>query len=167
MTKDELKARLTELNIEFPALAKKDELEALLPPEEQVALSEKAEVNSPVSEVGSAPEAPKAAKAVVAAGRKPSWPAGWTPTGDKIADTKYILDHAPKVSFLIPLAESDVANAEETVEINGYKYTIKKGNMVTIPQPVADLLMNKYRVEREVAQKALAFANQEKIEALT
>ena len=99
--------------------------------------------------------------------RKASWPKGWWPSGDKVADTKVILDAAPKVSFLVPRTEGEDPNSEETVQINGYMYTIKKGNMVEIPKPVADLLARKYLVALEVAQRATAHETKEKSDALS
>ena len=113
------------------------------------------------------PETTKGKKTSKKVVTKSSWPEGFVPTGDKVADTKTILDHAPKVSFMVPLGEGEKPGSEETVQINGYKYTMKKGHMVEIPKPVANLLANKYKVEMEVAQRAQAHATPEKSAALT
>lgn len=186
MTKDQLKARLTELNVEFSEDAKKDELEAMLAKAEGSSQSEGEGSDDSAADSDSEEEkeegeeekeeapAPKpvakpvsAEKKPVPAGRKAHWPEGWTPSGDKVADTKFILDHAPKTMFMVPLAEGEEPGAEEIVQINGYKYTMKKGHMVNVPMPVAEMLANKYRVEMDVARRAIAFANKDKSEALS
>lgn len=91
--------------------------------------------------------------------------------GEKAAQrrayTKQELEKEPTVNFMVPLDDDEEAGvAEETVQINGYRYVIKKGQMVEVPKPVADLLANKYRVEVEVAQKSID-GNKAKQEALT
>lgn len=93
--------------------------------------------------------------------RKAHWPKGFVPTGDRKADTKTLLDAEPKVSFICPLGPEEKAGAEEIVQINGYTFIIKKGHMVEIPNSVAQMLANKYRVEVEVAQRASALAKPE------
>jgi hypothetical protein len=71
---------------------------------------------------------------------------------DEVALTKAILDKAPHINFLIPLAEGEKAPAYETVQINGYKLTVEKGKMVNIPMPVANLLAEKYRIQMEAGK---------------
>ena len=99
--------------------------------------------------------------------RKKNLPPGFVPTGDKIADTKAILDHAPKVRFIVPLIPGEDPKVTETVQINGYKYEIKKGHMVEIPSPVADLIARKYQIEMDVAQRENAYSTPEKANALS
>ena len=65
---------------------------------------------------------------------------------DVVAETKRILDASPHVDFIIPPAEGDPKGAAETVQINGYKLTIMKGVKVNIPEAVANLLAEKYRI---------------------
>jgi len=61
--------------------------------------------------------------------------------------TKEILDTKPKVSLWLPLDRGEkVGIATEFVSINGYPYWVKKGVMVLVPQPVAELLMNMYNI---------------------
>lgn len=110
------------------------------------------------------PEVPAAKPAAAKVARKAHWPKGFTPSGDPAVDTKALLDLAPKVMFMCPLGD-EKPGSEEIVQINGYKYTIKKGHMVEIPQPVAAILANKYKVEMEVAQRAAVYAG--KTAALT
>lgn len=117
-----------------------------------------------------ASEAPVAATPAVAGKkpfvRKPHWPEGFVPTGDRIKDTKTLLDMEPKVTFLCPLGPEEKPGAEEIAQINGHKYTIKKGHMVELPRSVAELIANKYRIELEVMQRAQAFATPAKTAAL-
>lgn len=62
--------------------------------------------------------------------------------------TQKILDARPKVSIWLPLTGGEkLGIAQEFVSINGYPYWIKKGMMVMVPQPVAELLMNLYNIE--------------------
>lgn len=63
--------------------------------------------------------------------------------------TKRIMDKRPKVRFMIPLGINEKPGAFEEVFINGYRWTIKKGVMVDIPDRVADLLAQKYQIETE------------------
>lgn len=114
-------------------------------------------------------EKPAAAKPVAGkkVARKPHWPEGFEPTGDRVADAKAILDAAPKTQFMIPLESNEKDGAVETVSINGYPYIIKKGHLVTIPVPVANMLANKYRVAMQVANAADAMASQAKADALS
>jgi hypothetical protein len=65
---------------------------------------------------------------------------------DPAKHTKEILDKQEKINFIVPVAEGDQPGAYETVQINGHKYTIKKGEMVLIPRAVANLLAEKYRI---------------------
>lgn len=181
MTKDQMKAAIDELNEEHSLELKYDEdasgkeLKALLKeankrvdakqsgePEDDVkdaTPDAEAEGEDEAEESDDAPIAP--AEKPEARGNKQYWPKGWKPTGDKVADTKVILDNAPKVSFLVPRVEGEDPRVTETVQINGYKYEIKKGHMVSIPRPVADLLARKYQVQMEVAERATAASKPE------
>lgn len=68
-------------------------------------------------------------------------------------EMKKHLDSQPKVQFLVPLATGEKRGAEETVQINGYRMVIKKGTMVTIPQQVAEILADHYRIQMEAGQE--------------
>lgn len=59
----------------------------------------------------------------------------------------------PKVAFLIPLSDGEKNGAYETVQINGYRMVIKKGTMVQIPQQVAEILADHYRISSEAGQE--------------
>lgn len=67
--------------------------------------------------------------------------------------TRRSLESKPKVSFMIPLEPKEPAGSIETVIINGYRIEIPKGKIVSVPQPVAEILANKYKVEMEVGER--------------
>lgn len=61
--------------------------------------------------------------------------------------TKEILEKYPKVKFVVPLYEGEIAGkATESVTINGYRLTIKKGVMVDLPEPMVRLLADHYQI---------------------
>jgi hypothetical protein len=70
---------------------------------------------------------------------------------DIVAQTKYILDNSEHVNFIVPQQEGEIG--EETVQINGYKLTIKKNVMVNIPIQVGNLLAEKYRIGMTAGQE--------------
>jgi len=65
------------------------------------------------------------------------------------------LSKQPRVDFLIPLMPGERNGAYETVQLNGYKLTIKKGCMVNIPLQIAQVLADSYRITSEVGQDML------------
>jgi hypothetical protein len=69
---------------------------------------------------------------------------------DIVAQTKYILDNSEHVNFIVPQMEGEIG--EESVQINGYKLTIKKNVMVSIPIQVANILAEKYRIAMTAGQ---------------
>jgi hypothetical protein len=71
--------------------------------------------------------------------------------GDSVAQTKYILDNSEHINFMVPQVEGEIG--EETVQINGYKLTIKKNVMVNIPVQVAKILAEKYRIALEAGKE--------------
>jgi hypothetical protein len=84
---------------------------------------------------------------------------------DIVAETKSILEKQPKVLFMIPIIPGETT--EETVQINGYRLTIKKGEQVEIPQAVAKLLAEKYRINMQAGQKARIDRDSKVTEALS
>ncbi len=74
---------------------------------------------------------------------------------DSAAKTKAILAAGPHSMFLIPLAAGEKVGAYETVELNGYKLTIKKGCMVNLPVPIIEILANHYNIEITAGQNML------------
>lgn len=74
---------------------------------------------------------------------------------DKAERTKKILMAGPQVSFMCPLREGEPEGATETVSINGFALTIKKGVFVEIPQPMANILAEHYQVEMHAGKDSL------------
>lgn len=65
-------------------------------------------------------------------------------------ETKIILAKQPKVGFVVPVDPGEKAGvATRTVTINGYRFEIKKGVMVQLPQDVVTLLMDAYNYTAE------------------
>lgn len=83
-----------------------------------------------------------------------------------IERTKKFLDEQPKVSFMLPLAEGEKVGASETVCINGYHITIKKGEMVEIPKEVARILSESYNIQTTAGSEILISRDKETKEAL-
>lgn len=67
--------------------------------------------------------------------------------------TQLALAKAPKIMFLVPLSPFEKEGAYDEVYINGYRTTVKKGVMVEIPRPVAELLAQKYNIEMTAGQE--------------
>jgi hypothetical protein len=66
---------------------------------------------------------------------------------NRIERTREKLMSGPMTSFVLPLEPGEKAGAFETVNINGFKLTIKKGALVEIPVPVMMLLANYKTIE--------------------
>ncbi len=85
----------------------------------------------------------------------PKVPAKMTPAAyleDSAAKTKAILDAGPHTMFLIPLAPGEKVGAYEVAELNGHKITVKKGCMVNIPVPFAEIFAKHYQIEMTAGQ---------------
>lgn len=65
---------------------------------------------------------------------------------NSVANTKAILDASEHTNFIIPLGENEAEGTYESVQINGYRLSIRKGVMVNVPMAVANLLAEKYRI---------------------
>lgn len=85
-------------------------------------------------------------------------------------ETKIILAKQPKVGFVVPVDPGEKAGvATRTVTINGYRFEIKKGVMVQLPQDVVTLLMDAYNYTAEALndnEYNLANADEKKRAAL-
>ena len=82
--------------------------------------------------------------------------------------TKEFMDKQPKRSYYIPLNFGEKKGAEETVTVNGYKLTIKKGVRVMIPEPMAQDLDRLLGIQDEVAlDKRVDMADKDVLDALT
>lgn len=78
------------------------------------------------------------------------------PEGSSVEDmalkTKEILSKEPKVRMMIPLDPGEKAGAYRTVSINGYRFDIRKNTMVDLPESVAALLADAYRITSDVVE---------------
>ncbi len=79
---------------------------------------------------------------------------------------KEYLDSQPKTTFHIPLEDGESEGSYASVQINGYTYQIRKGELVNIPLPVAELLANKYKVQMEAGKDMLLNRKSDVAEAL-
>lgn len=79
---------------------------------------------------------------------------------------KEYLDSQPKINFLIPLTPGEKEGSYETVSLNGYTLKIKKGVLVPLPQQVAELLAEKYKIEMEAGKEMRVDRSSDVIEAL-
>lgn len=83
--------------------------------------------------------------------------------------TKEILSKEPKVKMMIPLDPGEKAGAYRTVSINGYRFDVRKNTMIDLPQSVAQLIADAYRITSETLDsnpRNLAMAGEEKRRAL-
>lgn len=67
--------------------------------------------------------------------------------------TRIALSKETQVNFMIPLADGEKAGATHDCFINGYKVTVPKGRMCIIPQSIANLLAETYRVQAEAGSE--------------
>jgi hypothetical protein len=86
---------------------------------------------------------------------------------NRVHRMKKVLQEQPQVQFMIPLGVGEKKGAYDTVQINGYKLTIMKGAMVTVPQQVADLLAAKYEVEMSAGADHRVDTDDAKTDALS
>ncbi len=63
------------------------------------------------------------------------------------------IDKCPKVNFIVPLEAGEKPGAVQVVSLNGYTLTIKKGAMVEIPKPFAEILAEKFNIEMTAGQE--------------
>ena len=119
-------------------MAKKDPILDESEAEDETEQEEEASNTEPTkAKPSSAKEAKKSANEPDLSGIDPN---------DHVAITKARLAAAPKINFIIPLAEGEKRGAYDTVQINGYGLKIQKGVLIPLPEPVAMLLAEKYRI---------------------
>jgi len=80
---------------------------------------------------------------------------------DIVAHTKAILAKQPKLAMIIPLGPGEKAGAAETVQINGYRLTIQKGVRIDLPEAVANLIAEKYKIQMTAGQDKRLDRNQD------
>jgi hypothetical protein len=116
-----------------------------------------------------APKGPKApeAKKVVQAVPAPEVP--MSPEQKEEAARKRFeeeLKNGPHTQFMIPLMPGEKPGAYDTVNLNGCRYTIRKGSLVTIPVPVAEVLAEKYQIEMSAGRDKLIDRDDRTMEVL-
>lgn len=77
------------------------------------------------------------------------------------------LADAPTTKFMVPFDIGEKHGAVVTVTVNGYRLSIKKGVLVEIPVPVAELLMKHLDVRSDVAEKFALHRDEATEEALS
>lgn len=88
--------------------------------------------------------------------------------GKRKAEIAEVLKKQPKVAFMIPRQENELNGLSyETVQINGHRMEIRKGVMVQIPQQVAEILAEKYRIQTEAGADKLIGRSEETMDRLT
>lgn len=83
-----------------------------------------------------------------------------------IENTKRILASEAQVQIMIPLAQGEKAGATHDCYINGYKVTVKKGAMVSVPDSISKLIAQHYEIEMTAGSEFLVDADSSKTEAL-
>lgn len=96
------------------------------------------------AETAPAPKAEKSSKATYKEGVKPSLEQVKTP-----ADMRDYLMSFPKVKTLIPLMPGEKPGTTEIIAINGVQLNVKKGVMVDLPKPFAELVFAHYNISLE------------------
>lgn len=84
-----------------------------------------------------------------------------------VQTAKKNLDAEAQVSIMIPLAQGEKQGATHDCYINGYKVTVKKGAMVTVPQSIANLIAQHYEIEMNLGSDFLVEGDQDKANALS
>lgn len=82
----------------------------------------------------------------------------------KITENK--LNKEPKVMFMVPLAEGEKKGAVHECFINGFRYAVPKGVMTQIPESIASLLAEHYKIGMEAGADFRIDNDNAKLEAL-
>lgn len=80
--------------------------------------------------------------------------------------SKHELITGPQVMFMVPLSSGEKPGSTETVSLNGYRLNIRKGAMVRIPAPMAQIIAEKYQIEMEAGSHMLLDRDERTAEAL-
>lgn len=84
----------------------------------------------------------------------------------KAEQMKAHLESQPKVSILIPLEKGEKKGAFQPFTINGYRFTVPKGQMVQVPEQVAQMIADRFNVELEIRGQSLENRDEKTKEAL-
>lgn len=87
-----------------------------------------------------------------------------------VARMKAHLASQPKVKIMIPLEQGmsveTAAKVPFTVNINGYRLSIKRGVFVEVPEQVAEIVMRRLESEGKIGSEYEINQSQQKVEAL-
>lgn len=87
--------------------------------------------------------------AALGAGLRDATPNGLSLTDEQLV-TKEKLSKQPKVMIYVPLDPGEKKGAYRPVTINTYRFEVKKGMQVSVPESVAKLIMRAYEIESAV-----------------
>lgn len=73
----------------------------------------------------------------------------------KAEQMKASLDSQPKVSIMIPFEKGEKKGAVQPFCMNGYKFTVPKGTMVQVPEQVAEMISERFKVDLEIRGRSL------------
>lgn len=80
--------------------------------------------------------------------------------------SKHELVTGPQTMFMIPLGPGEKVGSTETVSLNGYRLNVRKGAMVKIPVPMAQIIAEKYQIEMTAGSHMLLDRNEAVADAL-
>ncbi len=120
---------------------------------EQFAAANQEQQQAPAADPApAAPAAPVNAelrKEPLGAGMRDATLGGLSLTDEQLA-TKQKLANEPKMQIFVPLDPGEKRGAYRSVTINGYRFEIKKGTQVLVPESVGRLIMSAYEIEAAV-----------------
>jgi hypothetical protein len=73
----------------------------------------------------------------------------------KAEQMKDHLESQPKVSILIPLERGENKGSVQPFCINGYRFSVPKGVMTSVPEQVAQMVSDRFQVDLEVRNRAI------------
>ena len=84
----------------------------------------------------------------------------------KAEQMKAQLEAQPKVTILIPLEKGEKKGAVQPFCLNGYRFTVPKGQMTQVPEQVATIISERFNVELEVRSQSIEQRDKETKSAL-
>ena len=73
----------------------------------------------------------------------------------KAEQMKAHLDAQPQVSIMIPLEKGEKKGAVQPFTINGYRITVPKGRMTTVPEQVAQMISERFDVDLDIRGRSI------------
>ncbi len=84
----------------------------------------------------------------------------------KAQQMKEILENQKQVMVMIPLEKGEPSNAKQSFCINGYNISYPKGTMVAVPEQIAEMIAERYKIDLNIRKASLEYANDETKKAL-